>query len=472
MWKNLAPAEKILLATGHAFFWALIGCCILFFRERLLAFDTAYYTFHIIAYEEFFIKHNRYISYLTQWVPLVAIQAGGSLANALKAFSASFYVWFYLLFILISYGFRNVAGGTFLVFALCLGMRYKFYAAISEITFAIVIASVLLAWLAHRAPLYRLRPLDFLVVSLCLVGLFGAHAVLIYPIMTFLVFERLYNGRWKALRAWVMPAFILAVLALKFLLVQGDSYESGKMSVLFDRELWRDLWIHPDDYFIFTALEAYFLSEYLPVTVLFLGTLGWLFFRKKVGAGAFILLAAIGWTVINILTYSYLRGRVYIILDGYLAVFGMIWATPFYFFLRENRRPGWAWVAVALIGFSTYRMVEKLHFFHQRHEYIRATLKMYPDHPKLLVPNSLFEWETMWYPYEIPHESLMLTALDDSEACRTIYVNTDTPADSEYLRSNGFLQFNGSIGVSGVNRSPFFQLPDGPYYTVDHVAWK
>jgi len=467
-----SPAERILLWAGHLFFGILIVSCIIFYRERLLAFDTAYYTFHILAYEEFFIKHHRYISYLTQWVPLWGIDQEWSLEWIMRSFSASFYVWFYLAFILISHGFRSIIGGTFLVSTLCLGMRYKFFAAISEITFAMVLAAILVTWLAHRSKRMRLGVIDFVVVALCLTGIFGAHVAVFYPIMTFLVFERLYTSRWKNWRSWIMPSLILFVLLIKVLVVQGDDYESDKMAVLFQPEVIRDVLLNPRDYFVYRALLEYFTLEYVPVMALFILGVGWLFRSGKVWAGVFISGAFLGWILINLVVYSYLQSSIYIMLDGYLAIFGMIWATPLYFIWQEQKSKALALTLVAVIAISTTMMVNKHSFYHQRLEYISQTLDFYPEHRKLLVPSSAFNWDTMWYPYEVAHESLMLTALKGRDQCRTIYVNIDSPPDAEYLNSDQFLQFNGTMSLDVFKHSRFFSLPAEPYTVIDTVAWK
>ncbi len=472
MWKQLSIADRILLVCGHLFFLVLILCCLFLYQERLLAFDTAYYTFHLLTYEEFFIKHGRYISYLTQWVPLLGIHLHWPLPSVFSSFSVSFYIWFYLFFILISHGFRSISGGTLLVFALCLGMRYKFFAAISEITFAIAIAALLIAWLANRPARWQLGPIDFLIVGLCLLGLFGAHLAVFVPIAAFLIFQRLYEWDWMNWKQWVMPMLIFGVLALKFFFVQGDSYESDKMSALFDPNLIKDLYENPGDYFIYTALKSYLIREYLPLLIAFLGSVVWLFSKGKTGAGILILLTAMAWLGSIILTYSYLRGPVYIMLDGYLAVFGLIAGIPFYYFLKENRQTTWAIAAVGLIVFSTIRMVEKRHFYRQRLTHIQGTFALHPEETKLLVPQSLFEWDVMWYPYEIPHESLMLTALDGPETCKTIFINIDAVQDADWLESSGFLQFNGALDIHALNRSPYFELAPQPYIRVDTVSWK
>jgi len=459
--------------SGHVFFWALIASCMLFYQERLLAFDTAYYTFHLVTFQDYFIKHDRYISYLTQWVPLLGIEQGWSFANVLRAFSASFYIWFYALYIVIVHGFKNVLGGFLLVCTLCLAMRYKFYAAISEITFGLVIATVLVSWLSRKPKQLAIKPLDFLIASICLVALFGAHIVPIYPIMTFLVFQRLYEGTWREPRQWIMPGFIVLVFVLKFLMVQGDSYESDRLSDLLQPGSLVALFGNWRDHFIFKAIFQYFTHEYWLVSLLFTGVLVWLLRSGKWLAGFFIFAASLGWLLVNIITYSDLGGPLYIMLDGYLAVFGLIWGTPIFFFLRDHPRTAYAWIAVGLVVFSTWRMVRTRHFYANRLEYIKETLAMYPgkDQQKIIVPREHFHWDRMWFPYEVAHESLMLTALQHPDSTRTIYVDIDAPEGADFLRSEGFIQFQGDHHIDAINQSRFFNLPQGTYTTVDSVAW-
>ena len=466
--------SKWYIWTGHLFFWTTILACLVFYQERLLSFDTAYFTFHLVTFKEYFIKHNRYISYLTQWVPLLGVDLGWSLANVFRAYSVSFYLWFYGLFLVVVYGFRNAQGGLILVGTLCLGMRFKFFAAISEITFGLVIAAFLLAWLTSRPERYRLSWVDFGVVIICLFGLFGSHLAPLYPILTFLVFERLYDGSWRRLRRWVMPALILLVFGGKFLLVQGDDYESGRLADLLQSENLRPLFFQPQEYFIFTAIKEYFTTRYVWVMIAFAASVGWLFWRRKIGAALFITGAFAGWILINIITYSSLGGPLYIMLDGYLAVLGLIWMAPFYFVLRDH--PKWpTTIAITLlVGISTWQMIGTNVFFRQRLTYIEETLDMHPgaDQKKLIVPWNLYEWKTMWFPYEIPHETLMLTALEDPDSCRSIYVLIEAPLDAPFLKTDGFIQFQGAHDASTINNSPYFNLPEMPYVEADTTAWK
>lgn len=460
--------------TGHLFFWVTILACLLLYKERLLSFDTAYYTFHLVTFQEFFIKHDRYISYLTQWVPLLGVDLGWSLANVFRAYSVSFYLWFYGLFLIVVYGLRNPQGGLLIVGALCLGMRYKFYAAISEITFGLAIGAFLVAWITSRKEKNELKWLDFAVVTLCLIGLFGSHLAPLYPIMTFLVFERIYDGTWHKPKHWLMPGFILLVFAGKFLLVQGDEYEANRLADLLNPDSMKDLFLHPRDYYIFSAIKKYFTTQYILPGLAFAASIGWLVWKRKMFAALFILLAFSGWVVINIITYADLGGPVFIMLDGYLALLGLIWMTPFYFILRDHPRLPLALAMSFLFFVSTWQMIGTYSFYRQRLNYIEDTLAMHPEpeQKKLIVPWNLFEWNTMWFPYELPHESLMLTALKDPDSCRTIYVLIDAPLDADFLETDGFIQFQGAHEAKTINSSAYFNLPEIPYVEADTTAWK
>jgi hypothetical protein len=353
-------------------------------------------------------------------------------------------------------------------------MRYKFFAAISEITFGLAIGAFLVAWLTSRKEGNGLRWLDFAVVGICLVGLFGAHLAPLYPIMTFLVFERFYDKTWLKPKRWIMPGFILAVFVVKFFVVQEDEYESNRLADLLNPESIRDLFLHPGDHYIFAALRQYFTTQYVLPGLAFVASVGWLVWKRKILAGLFILLSFLGWIVINIITYSDLGGPVFIMLDGYLALLGVIWMTPFYFLLRDNRRWLPAVVMSLLIVVSTWQMIGTYSFYRQRLTYIKETLAMHPEpaQKKLIVPWNLFEWNSMWFPYELPHETLMLTALEDPDSCRTIYVLIDAPLDAEFLKSDGFIQFQGAHDASTINSSPYFNLPEMPYVEADTTAWK
>ena len=395
----------------------------------------------------------------------------------LMSYSVSFMVWFYVIFLIIVYGFRNVFGGIFLALSFGLAMRYKYYAAISEITFSIGLAGLLIGWLTRPAA-YKIEKKaiwkHWLVTLLILIPLYVSHPLIIVPLLVVLGFDILYNNRWKDFQNWGIIIFLLGIYALKFYQVQGDTYEAGRMSLL-DTSKVISIFTNLNDYKVTEILLWYFDKEYTFPFVVFLVLVLAITIKGKVLSGFYLLGATTCWLCLNILTYSYLKDHMLIMIDGYLAIFGMLWAIPIYFYLLHSKQKLFSFILVgSLIIFSLHRIYDKHKFYNDRLALIQETLDRHvtSESRKLLVPMEKFSWEVMWYPYEIPHESLMLSSLDGPENGATIFVDYDFNLVHEYQADTTvFYHFQLKTPVVHLP-SKYFSLPKQPYQLITDVAWK
>lgn len=468
-----AHYRRLQLVLGHIFFLSFLAGGIIFYKERLLAFDSAYYTFHIITYQDFFIKHERYITYLSQWMPLLAIELGLSLKGVLISYSASFTLWFYLIFLLIAHGFRNAEGGLFMALAFGLTMRYKYYAAISELVFAIALAALLLSWLTRpgaRKPGLNLR-MHWGVAVLLAAMMFVSHPIIILPVLVFLGYDIIYHKKWKDWPNWGVVLLLIGAYTLKYLAIKKDPYEAKRLDIFQNVS---DVLLNFRELKIYEILLWYFDTEYTFPFVVFLVVVSIVFYQRKYLAGTFILLASLAWFVLNLITYAYLEDKILIMLDGYLALFGLIWATPIYFLLKSQKFKLPASIVLSvLVIFSLHRIYNKHTFFKQRLDNIQQTLDRYvtDEERKFIVLPENFNWESMWYPYELPHESLMLSAIKGPEHAATIFVNYEyRPLEGFLQDSAHFLQFNSPVPKVWLPHQ-YFQLPNNHYKVIEEVAW-
>lgn len=448
------------------------------FKERLFAFDTAYYTFHVLNYGEYFIKHNRFISYLSQWILLVGINFQWPLTLTLALFSASFYIWFYAIYIILVHHYKNVFGGLFLLLSMVLTMRYKFFAAISEITFALCLAAALVILIDHLWEEKKSKPFDIFFFALLGLGILGSHLAVLYPlgiVLTTLFFARKAYGERHN---WIWPGLLSLIFLVKYIGVQGDDYEAGKLAVLQETGLISDLILNFSNYAISNILRNYLLEEYFPILLVFIFLVGLLIQRKSYLVSLILIAGILIWLGINAVVYSYLKDHILIMVDGYLALLGPIFAVPIYYFLTadffaEGGKKWLLYTSIGLLIFSGYQMLDKRKFFQQRLGYIQQTVQLNEgcQQKKWLIDNSQFNWQKMWYPYELPHESLLLSALNGKEHCYTFYANTDSPADASFLQTTGFLQFNHASSIESINNGFYFYLPEASYCKIDTILW-
>lgn len=464
-----AKAERIWEITGHLFFLGFLLYCVLFYQERLLNCDAAYHTFHLLNYEEVFFKHDRWINYLTQGPAWLAIKQEASLRTAMVIYSATFGLLYYLFYLFIVYGLKNLAGGLFLAFALILTLRYKHYAGHAEITVAIAEAALFYALVTSDVVLKGIKGvLYWSLVAGLLVLMAFSHPVIFMPLLMLLGFRMISGRQWRNAALWVTIGMALLVFAIKFTGVQADAYESNKLSFL---QNFTAVLGNPSEYHVYKIVFNFFWRDYLPVLAAFIFCLHW-FTRRKADLTVFYLVfCSLLLLLLIIITYSYLNSDVYVLIDGYLGMLGLLWGAPLYYHLRRTRvlHRLW-WLPPALLLTCGAMMVSKASFYQQRLDQYRQIIDQNAPQKKIVVRMEGFDWDQMWYPYEAPVESLIISCLEGE--CATIYVNYLYRSLEELtLKPDVFHSFADSSNDSFLN-GLYFELPEQRYEVVEEAPWE
>jgi hypothetical protein len=461
------------IAIGHVTFLLFLLITAVYFKERLLNCDAAYYTFHVINYEEFFVKHERYISYFTQWLPLLMIKLGASLKVVMMAYSVAFGLWFYGLFLMAAHWWKNPRGGLYIALALFLAMRYKHFAGHTEITFAIAVASLLVVWVTtDKSGIKWYNPwIDRLFKLLFILWLYIIHPIIIIPLAFVLGIDVIYHKRWKDWEHWIFLFLLGLAFVIRFMTVAKDSYESGKINILASAS---EVFSHPEDYYVFQIVNKYLIQEYIPALILLGGVLIWMSIKKRFLTVLTLIIGTALITALVIVTYSYLQGDIYIMIDGYLGMLGMIWGFGFYLYLLYSKRHSWQPIVLSLLLlYSLGRIWEKHYVLEYRLEGFSQTFDMYPDQPKLFAPLALHDWDILWYPYEIPLETLMLSSLKGPEHSKTLFIDYDVLGTKGYLDSTDFfISFNNKMPIADLNPKFFRLSSEKPYFLIDDVSWE
>jgi len=416
----------LLLVLGHTFFGVLIVWSIVFYKERMLHFDSAYYTFNLFYNQDFYIAHGRTISYASQWMPLLAMKLGFSLKTILIIYSMSFMLLFYGIYNLIVYGFKNVEGGIFLALAVSLTVRYKFYAGISEVFFSLALAALLIGWLTkNRDQFHRLTAWQNLLIGMLLVLILTTgHPIIILPVLSFFAFDVCYNKRWKDLYNWGLIAFAVGVFYYRFSKIQGDtgSYESNRFNNAFTNlEEFNNLF----ELKVWEIIQWYFETQYAFPIVICLISVIILIARKHILSSLVLILSTIALLAMIIVTYSYLNGKIYAMIDGYVGLIGIVLAIPiFYVVLKSKHRFVSIFIITALLVFNLHRIYGTREFFQNRQSYLEEMIEKtaQPEQRKVVLRMQDFIWDKLWYPWAMPYETLLHTSIKKPENAATIYM--------------------------------------------------
>ncbi len=463
--------DRSLILLGHLSFVVYILFTIIFYKERLINSDAAYYTFHMINFEEVFVKHNRHISYFTQWLPLLLIKMGASLKTVMSSYSLIFGIWFYLLFLINVYVFKTAKGGILLVLALILTMRYKFYAGHTEITFAIAVGTTLFNWISIEKNKISWHNQW---ISTCIVFIFCAwlyiiHPVIIVPLLAMLSYNVIDKNRWLDFWNYGHIGMVLFTFFLRFKNVMDDGYESNKVNLIQDFPV---VFSNTKDYYVFTIIQDYAFNHISIALIGFIVALLLLIRHLKLLSVSLLLTATTGLIILIILSHSYLRADLYIMIDGYIAMLGMIWGLAIIKAIELNKSKKLSLIMLSTLIILCYAQIFSKHtFFKQRHILQKElmTSQLEKGSSKTLVKLDRFDWDKLWYPYEFPHETIMLSALDKTMENASIFVDYDGKKVEEFLeREYDMLAFYQNVGLN----PKYFNLPKQKYSRVDKVPWK
>jgi hypothetical protein len=200
-------ANRLLLVLGHFSALVFIIFSIVFYEERLFAFDSAYYFFKMLTNEGFNIEHNRSISYTSQLMPVLAIRSGASLKTVSILYSLSFMLFYYAIYIVHAYVLKNPQTGMLLFLILILSTRFKHYNAVSEVTATMALSSLFVGWVWTWDTLRRFKVLQKTLIAILLLCVnWTGHPIIFLPITGFLGFYLVYRNKWRDPYFWIIIA--------------------------------------------------------------------------------------------------------------------------------------------------------------------------------------------------------------------------------------------------------------------------
>lgn len=463
--------DQVLRWMGHLFFGVLFLMSLLYYKERLLHFDAANYTFQLLYFEDFYIGHGRWISAPTQLLPLLAIKLGASLRTVLWIYSASFILFYYLIYLIVVYGFRQAKVGLFLALALCLAMRYKFYGPVGEVILSLGSVALLLGWLWRGEVLGQLSSRGSYVLSFLLMVMLivTGHPFASLSLLFVLGFHWISSEKWWDKEFWIMMGTALLLLGRKYLSLQQEgSYEAGQMDNLQEGV---KILSNFQEYYVFDRILYFLDTEYAFPFAIFCLCILLLLYQRKWLLAVFLLLSHVGMLAAIMVSFSYLNDPIYILLDGYLSHLGVIWALPMVYVLLEERRVWSIALLVLLLGFGVDRIHQKRIFFQERMELIGSIMvpAVEEGHKKLLHHMDHFDWQRLWLPWAVGVETLMYTALQGPDKAASLYFQQARRDEEEHAQTpSAFLGVQYDPFLFELDSLPrrWFQLPEGPYHRI------
>lgn len=425
----------ILDLIGHLFFVAMFVLAWIYYKERMIPWDSSFFCFKIIHFGTFNIEEGRYGAFLTQILPLLFLKAGCSLETFLRVYSVSFVIVNYLFFIVIHYVLKNKYVSVALILALCLAYRYAFYIATSEVHQAFAPCLLLFALVSYDyASLSKVKKMMiFAFAALIVVFISYVHTLFVIVIGFILAYELIRNKKWKDSLLLSIIIFFIAYFSIVILSIPADSYSGKKIPEL-------SAFVNYVPH-IFTLPSYIFFSEFVMVYYKVLIFLFFLLlivfaFQKRFLILTFYSLFFLAFIILILITFRF--GESPIMQENYYILFGIFIAVPLSFEILKKIPKTFAILSIIfLLSYSDYK-IWKSHFqISQRNGYIERiiTYGRTFDEKKFIVNDQNIDWNFICADWALSFESLLLSTIQSPDSAVTFYT-TQNIHEYDSLLSN------------------------------------
>jgi len=224
-------SNKSLFIQGYLAFFLILVFSLIFYKERILMFDTVFQFFKILNFEKFNIEACRYSTFIPQIPLLLGIKMNLPIETCMYVFSVSFVVFYFLIFLFIAKTLQNIAVGLAFILIMISNVDQCFFYLTTE-THQALAYSVLL--FALRFYDFKNRVVEFILITVLIILSFFAHPVAFFCILFVLAYYFVERNDYKNILNYVYIVIAIVLMLLKLLTTPSDSYEGSFFSALFN----------------------------------------------------------------------------------------------------------------------------------------------------------------------------------------------------------------------------------------------
>jgi len=469
------PQEKrlgyFIQLIGVFFFGFLFCLAWYYYKERMLSFDPAFFSFRIIDDENFDVELGRWGSVISQWLPILALKQSCSLETFLRLYSVSFIISYYIVFLIITFGLKNYKAAIGLMIALCLTFRHSFYYATGELYQGIALTILLWAIMSPEKNYSDKQKWIAAAISCVLIYVISYfHQLTFFTVFFVLFFEFLYNKRYKdfPLISVIVFALIWYIIRIKFLTT--TEYEKSKMI---------DLQLISDQLPRLRELPCYiyfkqFAKQYLIWFALVMCIVAlWLLKKRNWLSLLFIGAFPVGYLALIFIIYH--NGDSPVMYENYFTSLGLFAGVGIVSLAYERiKQKQWLLIVLCFVLVFNLKQVNgSHHVFTKRIEYIQRLT----DHgrkqekKKFLLDPGNFQWKYGWVAWTLPFETALYSSIAGPDSAITIYVVEHNKEQIDTLkdRENIFLGPEWAVTWFGSQNldKRYFNFPSSGYESLN-----
>jgi len=416
-------ALKQTIRLGTAAYLALGVMAAVFYLERMAFLDMAFQTFHILRTGELQIQSGRFGAAGTQVFAWLAQAVGLPLKGVLLSYSLGHVLYYLLLFLIITFGFRQWKWGLVLLLLSVLMTTHTFY-WLSEMPQGLAFLVFIMAWLHRRESIYQLHWWEYPLLGAALVTAFYFHPMVLYAMVFCSIFFLLRKNPpagWPALHLLALAIFLLTVF-VKYKVLKLDWYDAMSMErAKAFGELWPNWFdIKSNRDFLRWCLQDYYL---IPAGIILnAGFYIW----KKQGLKAFLsALFPVGFVLMVNVPFHNSDNQFY--LENLYLPLAVFVAVPLIF----DVLPGLTSERGLFVVLALLTIVQLFHIYRSHRpwtdrlrweqDYLRQTAGL--PHRKFLLTEQQVPMDKLILSWGTAYEFLMLSALEHPDSARCILVD-------------------------------------------------
>jgi hypothetical protein len=453
------------LLIGLLFFTFLFYISWVYFKEKMLCFDLAFFSFLMIDTNDFSFALGRWGSVFTQVIPLIALKNDCSLETFLRLYSISPVVIYFLIFVII-YLLKNYHALLVLLLSLSLGFRHAFYYTTAELYIGIAFTVLLWAVIApEKEYLSSVKKNIALLFCLLLVYTMSyLHQLTLFTILFVLIFEFISFKKYKNTHLWILTLATIGWYFIRIFVFSATEYESGKIPTLsiFIEQIPNLRYLPSTIYFKYFAVY-----QLWPLFIILFTTWIYLIKTKQWLAAIFLPLYSIAYLILILITYH--KGESPLMYENYYTVFGVFASISFVFVLQQQLNMKWQLIIVTLFLIVNLNGIyNSHHILTKRIEYISRLVDYgrKQENKKFLLNAKNFPWQIGWVSWGLPFETTLFSALDGPDSVVTFFITNDmNKYDSLIDKENIFLGPEFSVtwfGSQNLNKK-YFHFPSTGY---------
>ncbi len=470
--------KKLLWICGLYFVFLLV-VTLIYFKERVLYVDSAFYAFNFINNEFPAAEHSRYSLYIYQLIPWIALKLGFPISIVLRLYSFS-HVFIHALFFLILIKLKQPKLAILVTIIQFISYRECFFLTVNEtalsLSFTLLYIGIINSF--KNAPVI----ISFTVLFLCVLFSFYSHpmsiVVISFAIGYFIVdnFENKTKFNLKSNLSIAVLAFLLAFIVKK-LFSESTGYENNLYDQLknFKAIVGNINNIYPTHFFFDSfKWQSYFMKMYWIPSIVFVVMIGYYALKKQWLKLIYYFLSVLGLWILTAIIFNQGDGNIF--MEKNFTPWVFITLLPLFFVFDDtwmNKHGFYACVLLLFIGlYSFYGISNYLPIFQKRVYLLDEliTIKNPNSQPKLLVHDSTINHEEWLGTWALPYESILLSKIKNMPTITAKVIHLQNYDEKMMYNNNTFIgaDFFPILTTEYVLKNPKLKIENKPYVWIKY----